>query len=103
MKDHNLCGSKVELNLDVLIDVAASAVRNAKNQMEHYERIISSAILDASMARHKGDRHLAYARAHTAQFYGEYLERAAAEYAGALRTHFALMEAKERQEVTVIR
>ena len=103
MTDHNLSGSKVELDLEELINVAASAVRNTKSQMEHYESIISNAAFDASIANHNGDRRLAYTRGHMAQFYGQYLVETTKQYAAALRTHFALMECRTRPDVVVIR
>ena len=93
-ENYKMDAEHVRLNIDALIRVAANACGNAHSQMVRYQAEIDNARFSNESEYHKN---------HHRQFYGKLLAEASQQYTDALESYFALVEAKRRENVTLIR
>lgn len=92
---HDISGDKVKLSLDDLIASAASAVFYARSQMDRYENEIHSASIEVA----NGNTNMQ----HTPAFYARCLANSARDYAIAFETYDALVSAKSRDTIEIIK
>jgi hypothetical protein len=95
MTTKNDCnGQDVSLDLDMLISVCSGAVSNARDAMERQKASIDEHIFQSFLSHN--DPHMQYVHRCNAATETEFYERAAHDYAMAVKQWFYLNEAKVR-------
>ena len=92
---HDISGDKVKLNIDTLIKVAASAVYNARCQMDKWQNEIDALVYD----HNKTELDKTWSRA----WYAKHLLDATNDYTMAFDSYSALLHAKDRQTIEIIK
>ena len=101
MNKNDCSAGLVKLDLDEMIKVCGYAIKNAKIEMERQKRQIEEHLFQASRSDTPRDsqfRHLCNANTET-----DYFKRSSKEYADSVSQYFYLVEAKNREDIQIIR